>query len=635
MNKNYITKLSNRYLYILFLSVLFSTANAQQLHVDNGGVFTLNNNTNFSVGNQVVTKHPNGNFYLQAGSTWITPSEYVDGNIIVFGAGTTTVNVGDVEQSTVTITTSATDEISCEYFRSSPTGTLASSIADYTLSDVEYWSVTQNAGTSTNVNVSGLSELTGATYGGNTSQALIIVRFNGTEWVNYQTSTGYGLFALASRDETDLDGDGIPNYADADADGDGTLDTGAADTDGDGITDRSETANGTNPNNVDSDNDGIPDGADVDSGATSNTDTDNDGIQNGADVDHTTATNNGDTDSDGIINIVDPYDKTDPVDTDNDGIPDVADVDPTGTGTPLNGQDSDNDGIHDAADADDSPQDGNTDTGDTDIDNDGIEDKFDPETFVSLNVKVFLQGAKVDPIPGEETLMRDDLRTGNHIPLTSPYGDAVVMNGSVLNTSGSNAIVDWVWIELRDKGNNQNIIAAKSALIQRDGDVVGIDGSSSVTFQVGSVPYSIAVKHRNHLAIVTNAVVALSSTPTNIDFTTNTTATFGQNARVQLAGGTMGMWAGNVNGDTVVQYSGTTPDSPSILSEVLNAPGNFLNFPTFALTGYNVHDVNMDGITQYTGTTPDTPLILQNVLSHPGNFLNFSTYQIQEQLPEN
>ncbi|QHI34706.1 hypothetical protein IMCC3317_00490 [Kordia antarctica] len=43
----------------------------------------------------------------------------------------------------------------------------------------------------------------------------------------------------------------------------------------------------------------------------------------------------------------------------------------------------------------------------------------------------------------------------------------------------------------------------------------------------------------------------------------------------------------------------------------------------------------MDGNVQYTGTTPDTPFILQNVISHPGNFLNFSTYQIMEQLPEN
>ena len=69
--------------------------------------------------------------------------------------------------------------------------------------------------------------------------------------------------------------------------------------------------------------------------------------------------------------------------------------------------------------------------------------------------------------------------------------------------------------------------------------------------------------------------------------------------------------------------------------QVLNDPLNFLNFPTYIVNGYNTQDVNMDGKAQYSGTSPDTPFILQNVIAHPGNFLNFSTYSIQEQLPEN
>jgi hypothetical protein len=137
---------------------------------------------------------------------------------------------------------------------------------------------------------------------------------------------------------------------------------------------------------------------------------------------------------------------------------------------------------------------------------------------------------------------------------------------------------------------------------------------------------------------MTSTAIALSDTTVIVDFTNSTNQiTFGSNAQTVfgMPNNIVAMWAGNVNADTVVQYSGTTPDSPSILSEVLNAPGNFLNFPTYVVTGYNGNDVNMDGNTQYTGTTPDTPFILQNVLAHSGNFLNFSTYQIQEQLPEN
>jgi hypothetical protein len=133
---------------------------------------------------------------------------------------------------------------------------------------------------------------------------------------------------------------------------------------------------------------------------------------------------------------------------------------------------------------------------------------------------------------------------------------------------------------------------------------------------------------------MTSNKIPLSVAATSVDFTSGT-ATFGSNAQVLLSNGDMALWSGNVNGDIIVQYSGITPDSPSILSTVLNDPGNFLNFPTYTVNGYNMHDINMDGNTQYTGTTPDTPFILQNVLAHPGNFLNFSTYQIQEQLPEN
>ena len=136
---------------------------------------------------------------------------------------------------------------------------------------------------------------------------------------------------------------------------------------------------------------------------------------------------------------------------------------------------------------------------------------------------------------------------------------------------------------------------------------------------------------------MTANTIALNGTATVINFTDATTPiTFGANAQTTFGTptNTLGMWTGNANGDTVVQYSGTSPDAPSILSDVLNDSGNFLNFPTYTVSGYNDIDIDMNGGAQYSGTTPDTPFILQNVLAHPGNFLNFSTFSIQEQLPE-
>ncbi len=256
---------------------------------------------------------------------------------------------------------------------------------------------------------------------------------------------------------------------------------------------------------------------------------------------------------------------------------------------------------------------------------------------VNISPKVYLQGAILNPNTGEETLMRDDLRVAGIIPTTSPYADNLTVDSAVFNTTGINAIVDWVWVELRDATNSTTVIASKSGLLQRDGDVTEIDGVSPLSFMIPFGNYYAAIKHRNHLSIMSNSAITLNNSVIQVDFTNGSTNTFGANAQTSFGvpSGKTAMWAGNVNGDSIVQYSGTRPDTPNILSIVLNDPGNFLNFPTYAVVGYNVNDVNMNGNSQYSGITPDAPFILQNVLAHPGNFLNFSTYQIQEQLPEN
>ena len=262
-----------------------------------------------------------------------------------------------------------------------------------------------------------------------------------------------------------------------------------------------------------------------------------------------------------------------------------------------------------------------------------------------INPKIFLQGPLLNPNTGEENLMRDDLRIAGVIPTTSPYSDRITCDVSVFNDGGTSGvgaindnIVDWVFLELRDASNNNIVRVSQSALLQRDGDVVDVDGVSNLEFNVANANYYILIKHRNHLPVMTSTTLSLDDNAQVVNFTdVNNPITFGTNAQTSfgMPSNIMAMWAGDVNGDAIVQYSGTAPDSPSILSEVLNDAGNFLNFPTYTVTGYNIHDVNMDGKIQYAGTNPDTPFILQNVLAHPANFLNFSTYQIEKQLPNN
>ncbi|MEM6686296.1 MAG: hypothetical protein AAF617_10980, partial [Bacteroidota bacterium] len=257
--------------------------------------------------------------------------------------------------------------------------------------------------------------------------------------------------------------------------------------------------------------------------------------------------------------------------------------------------------------------------------------------LIRIHTKVYLQGAALNPFTGQENLMRDDLNRDNIIPTTSPYGDGAILDTGIFSIFDQDAVVDWVWVELRNANDNTQVVASQSALLQRDGDVLDAN-YQTLEFEVADGNYYVAIKHRNHLGVMTANTIALSKTPTIVNFTDATNQiTFGSNAQTTfgMPSGIVAMWSGNANGDSVVQYSGVSPDTPAILSEILNDPGNFLNFPTFAVAKYNPNDVNLDGIIQYSGVNPDAPFILQNVLAHPGNFLNFSTYQIVEQLPEN
>ncbi len=257
---------------------------------------------------------------------------------------------------------------------------------------------------------------------------------------------------------------------------------------------------------------------------------------------------------------------------------------------------------------------------------------------IQIAPKVFLQGPLLNPNPGEEALMRDDLRNAGYIPTESPYNlDSI--NDEVLEVTGNDAIVDWVYLELRDRRNESLIITNFSALLQRDGDVVALDGVSPIS--IPFIPlndYYVSIKHRNHLGIMTDEPIDLTNTVTTIDFTdANNQITYLSNAQTAfgMPNNIVAMWSGNVNEDDVIQATGTNADTAAVLSSVLNDPANIFNFPTYTARGYHLNDTNMDGKIQYTGTTPDSPFILQNVLEHPGNFLKFNTYQIQEQIPNN
>ena len=75
--------------------------------------------------------------------------------------------------------------------------------------------------------------------------------------------------------------------------------------------------------------------------------------------------------------------------------------------------------------------------------------------------------------------------------------------------TGINAVVDWVVLELRDPASPNIVLASRAALLLSDSNIVDMDGVSPVRFTMPSGMYHVAVRHRNHLAVMTATPVSL------------------------------------------------------------------------------------------------------------------------------
>ncbi len=245
---------------------------------------------------------------------------------------------------------------------------------------------------------------------------------------------------------------------------------------------------------------------------------------------------------------------------------------------------------------------------------------------VAVRVHAFLEG----PYQALDGLMRDDLRTQGLIPLTEPYtglgythaggGGGESAAASVLAVTGPDAIVDWVVLELRDADDPATVVATRSALLQRDGDVVATDGTGPVRFDVAPGPWYLAVRHRNHLGVMTAQPVHIGIGERTYDLADGSITAFGTEA-LKDVGGTLVMWGGNCLSDDRLRYAGGNNDRDPILVAVGGA------VPTATVSGYLGTDMNLDGEVKYAGGSNDRDPILVNI----GGGVPTATRQ--EQLP--
>jgi hypothetical protein len=239
--------------------------------------------------------------------------------------------------------------------------------------------------------------------------------------------------------------------------------------------------------------------------------------------------------------------------------------------------------------------------------------------------------------------MQDDLRSKGLLPLKQPYNIGSIKYAgteaaaaTVFAATGNNAPVDWVMVEIRDATTPATIKARIAGLVQRDGDIMDVNGSTSLML-TGLLPgnYYVSVRHRNHLGVMTSAPVAITAnTVPSVDFTKPTTTVYGKDSRISANSGTVSLlWAGNANTDLRAIANGPSNDTGVILGDVLLAKDNLSVSTNYRLAGYQPTDINMDGITIFAGPSNDVNMLLGNVLLHPGNSTFSANYIINQQLP--
>ena len=175
-----------------------------------------------------------------------------------------------------------------------------------------------------------------------------------------------------------------------------------------------------------------------------------------------------------------------------------------------------------------------------------VADYFPP---VNVQIQVWLQG----PYDAVNGLMTTELLINDLVPNSQPYDRSPwnYQGGENLTTIPAD-VVDWVLVEVRDLNDNNSILESRAALLRSDGIIKDLDGSDGVTFYAlpSNADYYLVVRHRNHLAIMSNQPVTLPNA-TALDFT-NPVNVSGTDQVVNMGNGEYGMRAGDMDSDGIL-----------------------------------------------------------------------------------
>ncbi len=297
---------------------------------------------------------------------------------------------------------------------------------------------------------------------------------------------------------------------------------------------------------------------------------------------------------------------------------------------------------------------------------------------MKLKIKVYLEGSLMqtgnDFTATGKPRMRDNLRANpfngaNVIPVKNPYtivnptanlagqfenivfGDGsqfeqIIDSAGVFSVTGDNAIVDWVFVEIRDKTNVLNRLACRPALLQRDGDVVEIDGISEVGFpRLNADSFYVVIRHRNHLGAMSKLVTQTSL----VDFTATTFPVFdfgtslgngrdysGLATNNLIKPGYRALWGGDFDSNGQLKFTNPGDDQNVLFFDVFSSENNLTGNSNYNFAiGYYQGDYNMNGKSKYDNPDDDKNLLFSQILLYQLNdqFLSNFNFFI-EQVPK-
>jgi hypothetical protein len=212
---------------------------------------------------------------------------------------------------------------------------------------------------------------------------------------------------------------------------------------------------------------------------------------------------------------------------------------------------------------------------------------FQEISTIYLNLKVFLSGAYSD---GSDT-MKTDLNTRDFLPSTPPdtFSSSVTPfifkpHKPYIYTGQPANVVDWVLIEVLDY--NLVSIDTTAALLRNDGQIITPSGETLIPLDLGIIPdyYFVIIRHRNHIAILSNYQIYACANPDLYDFSYSTDMVYGNELK-RLKDNLFGMYAGDAD------YDGTINEDDYIAYRSSSINARY---------GYLLSDFNLDGyVTSY------------------------------------